>query len=69
MGGLGQAGVMAAHHVVLADIDARDGRAQAQSLLRIEGKRLQLLDFLNVYQMLGAANSGSELDEDIGAAA
>ena len=66
---LGQAGVMLAHHVALADLDARDGRAEAQSLFRIEGERLQFLDFFDVNQMLGAADSGAELDEDVGAAA
>ena len=69
MGRLGQAGVMTPHHVALADLDAGHGRAKPQSLLRIEGESLQLLDFLDVNQMLGAADSGAQLDDDIGAAA
>ena len=60
---------MLAHHVALADLDTRDGGAEAQALFRIEGERLQLLDFLDVDEMLGAADSGAELDEDVGAAA
>ncbi len=60
---------MLAHHVAFADLDARDCRAEAQSLFRIEGESLQFLDFLDVNEMLGAADSGAELDEDVGAAA
>jgi hypothetical protein len=60
---------MTAHHVALANLDARDGRAEPQSFFRIEGESLQLFDFFDVDQMLGAADSGAELDEDVGASA
>src|SRR5271156_1576565 len=60
---------MPAHHVALADVDAGDGRAEPQTLLRVEGESPQLLDFLDVDQMPGAADSGAQLDEDVGAAA
>ena len=69
MRSLGQAGVMPAHHVALVNLDAGDGRAEAQSFFRIEGERVQLLDFLDVDQMPGAADAGAQLDDDIGAAA
>jgi len=38
-------------------------------LLCIEGERLQLLDFFDVNQMPGAADSSAQLDEDVCAAA
>ena len=69
MRGLGQAGVMPAHNVALVNLDAGDGGAEAQSLFRIEGERVQLLNFLDVDQMPGAADAGAQLDDDIGAAA
>ena len=66
---LSQAGVVLPHLVVFVNLDAWDGRAEAQSLFRVEREAAKFLDFFDVDEMLGAANAGAQLDDDIGAAA
>ena len=69
MRSLGQAGIVFPHLLVFVNLDAWNGRAEAQSVFRVEGESAEFLDFLYINQMLGAANAGAQLDDDIGAAA
>ena len=79
--GLGQAGVIFAHHLALVDLDAGDRSAETQSLSGIELNLPQLLDVLQINDELGASHrrsgakfftvpgrhAGAQLDEEVGA--